>query len=91
MAILKSYKCDTGTMAEGIQWFEDNPQYAPGVTNEKRIKQKFVDLDGGGWMSTEVWDCTEEEHESNGWGVSPQAVKDALGMYQTTDHLDMED
>ena len=90
MAIFKTYITPGKTLDEVTAYYEANPEYTPASTNPKRIYIKSVELENGDLKETEVWDCTEEEHESNGWGVIPTACKDALGVYASPDHLEID-
>lgn len=90
MAIFKSYITPGKTLAEVNAYFDANPEKAPSLSNEKRIYFKSEEKENGDLHQTEVWNCTEEEHESNGWGVIPADVVDALGCYATSDHLEID-
>ena len=56
----------------------------------KKLLIKAVQTAEGHVHTTEVWDCTDEEHDSNGWGVIPQALQDEKGIYATPDHLEID-
>ena len=87
MTILKSYITPGKTLAEAVEYFEANPEYAPTANNPAKIDVR-TEMRGDDLVTTEVWDCTEEEHDSNGWGDIPAQVVEELGCYSTTDHIE---
>ncbi len=91
MAIFKSYITPNMTTVDLVAYFDANPEMAPTSANPKKLMIKAVDLEDGSVHTTEVWDCTEEEHESNGWGVIPSDLVDAIGVYATPNHLEIDE
>ena len=89
LLIKASSSSSLNTLGFGLPYCS-NGVMVPASTNPKRIYIKSVELENGDLKETEVWDCTEEEHESNGWGVIPTACKDALGVYASPDHLEID-
>ena len=78
MAIFKTYITPGKTLDEVTAFYEANPEYSPASTNPKRIWIKSVEQENGDLHETEVWDCTEEEHESNGWGFIPKECVEVI-------------
>ena len=90
MAIFKSYITPDTTVEEMVAYFDANPDLAPTSDNPKKLLVKAVQTAEGHVHTTEVWDCTDEEHDSNGWGVIPQTLQDEKGIYATPDHLEID-
>jgi hypothetical protein len=87
MTILKSFITPGKTLEEVLEYYSANPDLAPTAANPKKIEIK-TEMRGADLVSTEVWDCTEEEHDSNSWGDIPAQVVTDLGTYSTTDHIE---